>query len=97
MKKLIVPLVAAVFSLAALPSYSADEPGRSGDPASAEKPVQQKEKVKAQGAHEEGTGASEHVTAESKATPTGGEVTSPGAAGAQEPGRSGDPASAEKR
>lgn len=84
MKTVIATLAAAVLSLAALPSYSADEaapvkstgaagakePGRTGDPASAEK-----KKKKA----------------------AGGDVKSTGAAGAKEPGRTGDPASAEKK
>jgi hypothetical protein len=96
MKKQLFPaLIALTFAAAALSSHAANEPGRSGDPASPEKSATPKKKVQTHGSHKaagrEGAPASVHK----KDGPGGPELKNAGAT--TEPGRSGDPASPEKK
>jgi len=95
MKKLLPALVALAFAAAIVPSYAADEPGRSGDPASAEKKAAPKKKTKTHGAHQTDGRSGDPASAEKKKNGGGGAVK--GAGATSEPGRSGDPASAEKK
>jgi hypothetical protein len=96
-KRLLPALIAIAFSTVVGAVYAADqqEPGRSGDPSSAEKPAVKKPKVKSSGAHPAEPGRTgDPVSAEKPAKPSG-EVKGAGAH-PDEPGRSGDPVSAEK-
>jgi hypothetical protein len=94
MKKLLSALVALAFAAAILPAYAADEAGRTGDPASAEKKPAPKKKIKSADGHKEPGRENDPASAEKKAG-GGSEVKAVG--GTQEPGRTGDPASAEKK
>ena len=73
---------------------NADEPGRSGDQASAEKQAPSKQTPQSAGAHEDGR-SNDPAYAEKTEDGSGTDVT--GAGASQEPGRSNDPASAEKQ
>ena len=94
MRKLLAVVVACTLIAAVLPGYAADEPGRSGDPSSAEKQPAPKKKVKSHGASKDPGREGDPVSAEKK-DGAGTEVKAAGAT--KEPGRTGDPASAEKK
>ena len=96
MKRLIYATIVLSMAGVAAPAISADEPGRSGDPASAEKLPPGKVSPHQEGATSQEPGRSGDPASAEK-VPAGS--TSPHQEGApsQEPGRSGDPASAEKR
>ena len=95
--KLLTTLLAATFATVMASAYAAEpqEPGRSGDPVSAEKKHVEKKKAKTAGGHQKEPGRSgDPVSAEKTAKPAG-DVKAAGAH-PDEPGRSGDPVSAEK-
>ena len=98
MKQALSIVVALTLAAAMAAVYAADpqEPGRSGDPVSAEKKPVKKPSTKTTGAHPTEPGRSgDPVSAEKKTKPTG-ELKAAGAH-PTEPGRSGDPVSAEKK
>ena len=95
--KRLATLLAITFAAVAASAYAADpqEPGRSGDPVSAEKKAVKKKKAKTGDGHAQEPGRSgDPVSAEKKAKP-GGDVKAAGPH-PDEPGRAGDPVSAEK-
>ena len=97
MRKAFATVVALAFAAGMTAVYAADpqEPGRSGDPVSAEKKPVKKPTTKQAGAHPTEPGRTgDPVSAEKKAKP-GADVKAAGAH-EKEPGRSGDPVSAEK-
>src|SRR5512138_2176630 len=97
MNRIIAALIAGVFAVAGASVYAADTAKAAGDPGSADtKATSGKKTVKAQGGPcAPGAGDS---SAAAKGKPQGGDVKcAPEGAAAKEPGRSGDPASAEKK
>jgi len=91
MNKIMHAVFVGMIAVAGSSVYAADEPGRSGDPASAEKPQTAKEP-----AHTGATQKSGRDCPSGAGTGTDVHCPNPDAAAA-EPGRSGDPASAEKQ
>ena len=98
MTKLLPSLIAVTFAAVMASVYTAEpqEPGRSGDPVSAEKKQAKKhKKANPAGAHATEPGRSGDPMSAEKSARLSGEVKAAGAHG-DEPGRSGDPACAEK-
>jgi hypothetical protein len=96
MKRSTLLAIASSVTIISMPALAADEPGRSGDPGSAEKQPPGTQMHPPEKSLLQEPGRSDDPASAEK-LPPGTQQQEPGGPSPQEPGRTGDPASAEKR